>query len=146
MSKQGSLEIFFLFLKIGGAWSEHLQTYMQEPIVANIKAHSTFFRSDIMVELPNWLPELFLVIDIKIEYSRTNWPGSSAEIRVKPRKVGSPFGKGRAPGILYPQTFMTAQIVENHICKSCRPDFAADHLWTTFNHITYAWTKQMSLV
>jgi len=40
--------------------------------VANIKAHSTFFRSDIMVELPNWLPELFLVIDIKIEYSRTN--------------------------------------------------------------------------
>jgi len=73
VSKQGSLEIFFLFLKIGGAWSEHLQTYMKEPIVANIKAHSTFFfRSDIMVELPNWLPELFLVIDIKIEYLRTN--------------------------------------------------------------------------
>jgi len=31
-----------------------------------------FFRSDIMVELHNWLPELFLVIDIKIEYLRTN--------------------------------------------------------------------------
>jgi len=28
-------------------------------------------RSDIMVELHNWLPELFLVIDIKIEYSMT---------------------------------------------------------------------------
>ena len=42
VSKQGSLEAFFL-----KNWGN-------------------------MVELHNWLPELFLVIDIKIEYSRTN--------------------------------------------------------------------------
>ena len=44
----------------------------------------------LMVELYNWLPELCLSLTPK---SRTNWQESSAEIRVKPKRVGSLFDK-----------------------------------------------------
>ena len=70
-------------------------TYMKEPIQANIKAHSTPFRSYITVKLHNWLPEYILIIDIIIEHLSggtvdkvTREHCSDAEIRIKISEVG----------------------------------------------------------
>ena len=71
MSKQGSLKAFF-----SENWGSMERTLADTYEGANRGEYQGtfhyFFRSDIMVELHNWLPELFLDIDIKIEYLRTN--------------------------------------------------------------------------
>ena len=68
MSKQGSLEV--LLWKIGVAGSATLADIYEGANRGEYQGtfHS-FFRSDIIVELHNWLPEMFLIIYIKIEYS-----------------------------------------------------------------------------
>ena len=89
--------------KLGEHGERYLQTYMKKPNEA--KAHSTLFECDIMAKLHNYLPELFLIIDITSEYSSGGTVNyltreRNAEIRVNTRKAGSLFEKVRAPCVL----------------------------------------------